>query len=527
MPENDQFILKPTPHKEAIEFIRNKPVMTRRVFDKLEPKLKCLAFTITGIESMDVLEKVRNIIAELPKGKSWDECKFQVQEELGKYMTEKTSRTRAELLMRMHGLTAFRVAQWELAQETKAALPYFKYVATMDNRTRASHKALHGLVLPVDDPFWDDHMPPGWDLMCRCQVVQISEEEKLEQEEAEKKIPLERRRVLNETQKKELRLNKRLTTGPSSYVDVRSAFERNGGASSLKDLRMSPEDVLKRYSKKTKEDFLNKLGGEYVGGLDGTYTVRDWFEGKKQPVTLKSLSVSEKISALKKILDENQDLPQEELNKKFMEVLELPMANRGKLTVDFASRLSSGEREIFEEEILELEKFIDGSLFKHKPIVKIGYAKNPRSFYDFIEKFIQIDLKSGANKLLSLKKEVLDRRTFAHELSHFIEDFFPNVKSESIKFLKKRAGNGKLKRLKEIENPLYRHDEVAFEDSWVAKGGSAYSGKFYTHKKYGDYYATEVLSMGIQRFLKNPILFFKQDPEYFEFVLNQLQGSNL
>lgn len=525
MPENDQFILKPIPHKEAIEFIRNKPVMTRRVFDKLEPKLKCLAFTITGIESMDVLEKVRNIIAELPKGKSWDECKSQVQEELGKYMTEKTSRTRAELLMRMHGLTAFRVAQWELAQETKAALPYFKYVATMDNRTRASHKALHGLVLPVDDPFWDDHMPPGWDWMCRCQVVQISEEEKLEQEEAEKKIPLERRRVLNETQKKELRLNKRLTTGPSSYVDVRSAFERNGGASSLKDLRMSPEDVLKRYSKKTKEDFLNKLGGEYVGGLDGTYTVRDWFEGKKQPVTLKSLSVSEKISALKKILDENQDLLQEELNKKFMEVLELPMANRGKLTVDFASRISSGEREIFEEEILELEKFIGKGLLIKIPTVKVKQASFARSFYSCGLKLIQIDVPQSANKLASLRDVLCKKHIFAHELCHFIEDKFPQVKEKSVKFLKKRSGNEIAKSLKKLTNLKYRKDEIAFEDSWVAKGGDVYSGKYYTDPQLGDYFATEVLSMGIQRFLTSPARFFRQDPEYFEFVLMQLQGK--
>ena len=71
----EDFILEPTPHEEASDVIRNKPVVTKEVFDRLSPELKAMAFTITGIESADTLQKVRNIIAEFPRGENWDETK--------------------------------------------------------------------------------------------------------------------------------------------------------------------------------------------------------------------------------------------------------------------------------------------------------------------------------------------------------------------------------------------------------------------------------------------------------------------
>ena len=53
-------------------------------------------------------------------------------------------------------------------------LPYLRYVATLDDRTRPDHRAWHGTVLPVDHPFWQTHYPPnGW--RCRYTVIQFSE----------------------------------------------------------------------------------------------------------------------------------------------------------------------------------------------------------------------------------------------------------------------------------------------------------------------------------------------------------------
>lgn len=64
--------------------------------------------------------------------------------------------------------------RWERIEALKEEMPYLRYVATLDARTRPDHRRWHGTVLPVDDPWWHSHYPPnGW--RCRCTVQQLSE----------------------------------------------------------------------------------------------------------------------------------------------------------------------------------------------------------------------------------------------------------------------------------------------------------------------------------------------------------------
>ena len=47
-----------------------------------------------------------------------------------------------------------------------------QYRATLDERTRPEHQALHGVTLPPSHPFWQEFYPPnGWN--CRCRAVQV------------------------------------------------------------------------------------------------------------------------------------------------------------------------------------------------------------------------------------------------------------------------------------------------------------------------------------------------------------------
>ncbi|MFJ1330248.1 phage minor head protein [Capnocytophaga canimorsus] len=58
----------------------------------------------------------------------------------------------------------------------KSVYPNLKYRAINDERTREKHRVWDGLVLPVEHPFWQKHLPPN-DWGCRCYVEQTAEPE--------------------------------------------------------------------------------------------------------------------------------------------------------------------------------------------------------------------------------------------------------------------------------------------------------------------------------------------------------------
>jgi SPP1 gp7 family putative phage head morphogenesis protein len=92
----------------------------------------------------------------------------------GEQRTTTFDAQRLKLIYDTNTRTAYAAGQWERIQRTKDAFPYLRYITMGDEKVRASHRALHNLVLPVDAPFWDYYLPPnGW--RCRCRVVAVSQ----------------------------------------------------------------------------------------------------------------------------------------------------------------------------------------------------------------------------------------------------------------------------------------------------------------------------------------------------------------
>jgi len=70
--------------------------------------------------------------------------------------------------------TAEAAAKWQQFEKEKEVFPMLRYDTAGDERVRSSHKALDGVIKPVDDPFWNTHaVPNGWN--CRCEILQESE----------------------------------------------------------------------------------------------------------------------------------------------------------------------------------------------------------------------------------------------------------------------------------------------------------------------------------------------------------------
>lgn len=166
------------PNEAAADYIRGKAVADPKNFGNLPPQLKQRAFTVAGIEQLDALRKLRDAIAKLPEGASWDDVKKDVAAQISTYtgVDTKAAKARAEHTLRTQGFQAYAVARHQQQMATVRSHPYWMYETVGDNRVRAGHAALDGKVLRADDPWWKTHYPP-WDWGCRCVVIALDEED--------------------------------------------------------------------------------------------------------------------------------------------------------------------------------------------------------------------------------------------------------------------------------------------------------------------------------------------------------------
>ena len=75
------------PNEAAADYIRGKAVVDPKNFGNLPAQLKQRAFTVAGIEQMDALRRLRDAIAKLPEGASWDEAKRETKSNFEKDKT--------------------------------------------------------------------------------------------------------------------------------------------------------------------------------------------------------------------------------------------------------------------------------------------------------------------------------------------------------------------------------------------------------------------------------------------------------
>jgi len=70
--------------------------------------------------------------------------------------------------------TAHTEGQWARIQDNKDALPFLMYAHTPSKWERPEHAAWDGLILPVDDPWWQAHRPiKAWG--CKCRVIPMTQ----------------------------------------------------------------------------------------------------------------------------------------------------------------------------------------------------------------------------------------------------------------------------------------------------------------------------------------------------------------
>ena len=109
----------------------------------------------------------------------------------------------------------------------------------------------------------------------------------------------------------------------------------------------------------------------------------------------------------------------------------------------------------------------------------------------------------------------------AHEMAHWLEESSAHAHKRCVEFLEYRCAGETSRKLSEITgNILYEPHETARKDKFF----DPYCGKDYPDGK-GGKRATEILSMGLERVLADPLQFQQEDHEYFVFVLMLLRGA--
>jgi len=265
MPDID-FLFGPTPHQDAIDFIKSKPAVAREVFDGLLPDIKGRAFTIAGVEGANVLQAVRDRIADLPAGANWDDVKRDVADDISPFLVDpnaepderdaqlNAANRRAELLLRTHGFQAYQAASYQVMDRQRDVLPYWQYLTMEDDRVRPEHACLDKLILPANDPFWESHFPP-WDFGCRCQCVPISQEERDDQAAKDQKKAPDQRLVLEGPQLDRagwevVRDGRRYDTRPPTQKEGASGYSWNPGS-----LRLPLDKLKGRYDPEVWAEF--------------------------------------------------------------------------------------------------------------------------------------------------------------------------------------------------------------------------------------------------------------------------------
>ena len=112
-----------------------------------------------------------------------------------------------------------------------------------------------------------------------------------------------------------------------------------------------------------------------------------------------------------------------------------------------------------------------------------------------------------------------DAETLVHEYAHFVEYNNEHLHARCVEFLEHRCADEKSAPLSELGDGVFAAEETARKDRFF----HAYCGKDYIDEN-GERVSTEILSMGVEMMLIDPVMFYERDREYFAFVVGAMKG---
>jgi SPP1 gp7 family putative phage head morphogenesis protein len=175
------------PFFEAISFFKQKGVAPTKTWKDFIGAMTTRVFTMAGVTKESLLNDTKAILEEnMAKNVSYNQFKKDFKSLLSKKgwnndPNDEESKLlkpwRIETIFRTNVQTSFQAGRYEQLKELSTLFPYWEYESINDSRTRSSHRALNGIILRHDDPFWDNFYPPNG-FNCRCTVNVVFREVK-------------------------------------------------------------------------------------------------------------------------------------------------------------------------------------------------------------------------------------------------------------------------------------------------------------------------------------------------------------
>ena len=166
-------------YDDAMRLWQERVPMTRAQLDALQEGARRKAFAIDGLVRQDLIREAKEtlgaMLADSPNpygGPNLREFSRFAKERLEASGWTPANSYHVENVFRTNTASAYSTGRLaEMTRpETLASRPYWQIRAVADNRSRATHAAADGVVLPASHPFWQTAFPP-FGHSCRCNAV--------------------------------------------------------------------------------------------------------------------------------------------------------------------------------------------------------------------------------------------------------------------------------------------------------------------------------------------------------------------
>lgn len=169
---------EPVHFTEAIDYLRQKITMPTRAYTDLWQDQHARAFVVAGAMRDALVTDFHVAVTKaLAEGRTLQDFRKDFDRIVAAHgwSYKGSAGWRSATIYNVNLRSARSAGRWaqavRLAQTQKI---YLRYVAVMDDHTRPEHRAWHGIILPLDHPWWRTHMPlNGWG--CRCDTMIVTE----------------------------------------------------------------------------------------------------------------------------------------------------------------------------------------------------------------------------------------------------------------------------------------------------------------------------------------------------------------